>query len=108
MDWNTEKIPTETARKAPVIDKTPLQTHALSKQKLFFSSRIISLHHVEASGVFEAELLFSTLYVTVIMIRKALSFNFCVEKALQGSADIKGSNTYTVRVCARFHSCYNM
>lgn len=107
MDWTTEKTPTETAQKAPVTDKTPLQTHAIRKQKLFFSSRIISLHHVEASGVFEAELLFSTLYV-MVMIRKALSFNFCVEKALQGSADIKGSNTYTVGVCARFHSCYNM
>lgn len=44
----------------------------------------------------------------LIMIKKALSFNFCVDKALQGSADLKGSNTYTVRVCAHFHSCYNI
>lgn len=75
---------------------------------MFFSNRLISFHHVEASGFFEAELPFGKLHVMVIMVKKALSFNFCADKALQGSADLKGSNTYTVKVCAHFHSCYNI
>lgn len=90
MDWTTKKT-LRVLKNPSLIHKTSLQTHVILKQKLFFSNRIISLHYVE--GFFEAELSFSKLYVMVIMIKKALSFNFCVDKALQGSANLKGSNT---------------